>query len=251
MKNFLVLCLLALCFLLTCAMFSGRSFYYVVFENDPAISDTSVYFQDNKIGQIIDQTKNEDKQHILSIGIDKKHNGIMKTNSIFFIKNGALVHGAYKNTGMALSEKAYILGLPSKNSMDWLKRSTQVNDRINYYYVVFEKASELIKEGIYSQGIKIGKVHEKDLGLDNSLIYTISIDKDYFQLMNSGTIFYIEDGTLKYDIYEKSTQRINEKAHVLGFPSKNQLIWFKTKNKFNKFSDISKETITGLLKNFE
>jgi hypothetical protein len=135
--------------------------------------------------------------------------------------------------------------------MDWLKRSTQVNDRINYYYVVFEKASELIKEGIYSQGIKIGKVHEKDLGLDNSLIYTISIDKDYFQLMNSGTIFYIEDGTLKYDIYEKSTQRINEKAHVLGFPSKNQLIWLKTKIKFNKFYDISKETITGLLKNFE
>lgn len=59
--------MVVLSFFLNCAMFSPKSFYYVVFEDNPNITNTKIYSKGIEIGKILDQELSKENKLILTL----------------------------------------------------------------------------------------------------------------------------------------------------------------------------------------
>ncbi|MCP4107976.1 MAG: hypothetical protein GY749_20935 [Desulfobacteraceae bacterium] len=122
-------------------------------------------------------------------------------------------------------------------TMDTVKDVSVDVDKV--YNVIFEKKPPMVKEGIFSKDIEIGKVLSQQLAADNMAIAKISVKKEYASLMKSNVVFYVKDGRLEYEKIGEQGELLSEGAKILGFPGKTSLTWFKTKNKVKNLSNAA------------
>jgi paraquat-inducible protein B len=64
-------------------MFSPKSFYYVVFEDNPNITNTKIYSKGIEIGKILDQELSKENKLILTIAIKSDYKDLIKSDTVF------------------------------------------------------------------------------------------------------------------------------------------------------------------------
>jgi len=115
-------------FFLNCAMFSPKSFYYVVFEDNPNITNTKIYSKGIEIGKILDQELSKENKLILTIAIKSDYKDLIKSDTVFYADDNSLLLNVSETDTQAVPEKSFILGFASQTKLVWFKAKNTLKD---------------------------------------------------------------------------------------------------------------------------
>ena len=115
-------------FFLNCAMFSPKSFYYVVFEDNPNITNTKIYSKGIEIGKILDQELSKENKLILTIAIKSDYKDLIKSDTVFYADDNSLLLNVSETDTQPLPEKSFILGFASQTKLVWFKAKNTLKD---------------------------------------------------------------------------------------------------------------------------
>jgi len=129
--------------------------------------------------------------------------------------------------------------------------SKNVNEAVipqdKIYSVIFEGNPEITDKRIMSSsGTQIGDVLLETPGNSNLTQVKISIKEEHMALIQSNTVFVVNNGYLKTDIIGKTGEPLSEGERLLGFTGKTKLLWFKTKAKVSGLSQAAKNKAEAL-----
>ena len=105
-------------------MSGQQDVYYVMFDSQPSLYDTKVYFLSRPIGEILGNEKIAINGAKLTINIDDAYQDMMKENTVFFENMGKLNYTTIGSLGKAVEPGAKLLGFDSKISLYWFKTRT-------------------------------------------------------------------------------------------------------------------------------
>ena len=120
--------MVVLSFFLNCAMFSPKSFYYVVFEDNPNITNTKIYSKGIEIGKILDQELSKENKLILTIAIKSDYKDLIKSDTVFYADDNSLLLNVSETDTQAVPEKSFILGFASQTKLVWFKAKNTLKD---------------------------------------------------------------------------------------------------------------------------
>lgn len=120
--------MVVLSFFLNCAMFSPKSFYYVVFEDNPNITNTKIYSKGIEIGKILDQELSKENKLILTIAIKSDYKDLIKSDTVFYADDNSLLLNVSETDTQPLPEKSFILGFASQTKLVWFKAKNTLKD---------------------------------------------------------------------------------------------------------------------------
>ena len=115
-------------FFLNCAMFSPKSFYYVVFEENPNVTNTKIYSKGIEIGKILDQDLSKENKLILTIAINSNYKDLIVSDTVFYADDNSLLLNLSETDTQALPEKSFILGFASHSKLVWFKAKNTLRD---------------------------------------------------------------------------------------------------------------------------
>ena len=127
-KKSIFILIVALSFLLTCAMFSPKNFYYVVFEDNPNVENTKIYSKGIEIGKILDQDLSKENKLILTIAINSEYKDLIRSDTLFYADDNFLLLQVSDADTQPLPEKSFILGFASQTKLVWFKAKNAMND---------------------------------------------------------------------------------------------------------------------------
>ena len=119
------------------------------------------------------------------------------------------------------------------------------------FYVIFEKAPNIINDKVISKNFKIGDIKKKELGRDNMVKVTIKIDETYVGMIQTNGVFLADNGRLTYETVGRGYGSLPQKSKILGFANKPAFLWFKTRYHLKKFSDAAIEKAEELYLKFK
>lgn len=120
--------MVSLSFFLNCAMFSPKNFYYVVFEDNPDVTNTKIYSKGIEIGKILDQDLSKENKLILTIAINSDYKDLIKSDTVFYADDNSLLLDVSETETQALPEKSFILGFASQTKLVWFKTKNTLKD---------------------------------------------------------------------------------------------------------------------------
>lgn len=120
--------IMVLSFFLNCAMFSPKSFYYVVFNDNPNVKNTQIYSKGIEIGKILDQDLSKSNKLILTIAINSDYKDLIKSDTLFYADDNSLLLHVSDTDTQALPEKSFILGFASQTKLVWFKAKNTLRD---------------------------------------------------------------------------------------------------------------------------
>lgn len=120
--------MVVLSFFLNCAMFSPKSFYYVVFEDNPNVTNTKIYSKGIEIGKILDQELSKENNLILTIAIKSDYKDLIKSDTVFYADDNSLLLNVSETDTQPLPEKSFILGFASQTKLVWFKAKNTLKD---------------------------------------------------------------------------------------------------------------------------
>ncbi|MDX9963213.1 hypothetical protein [Desulfobacter postgatei] len=126
-KSIFILMVL-LSFFLNCAMFSPKNFYYVVFEENPNVTNTKIYSKGIEIGKILDHELSKENKLILTIAIKSDYKDLIKSDTVFYADDNSLLLNVSESDTQALPEKSFILGFASQTKLVWFKAKNTLKD---------------------------------------------------------------------------------------------------------------------------
>lgn len=115
-------------FFLNCAMFSPKNFYYVVFEDNPNVTNTKIYSKGIEIGKILDHELSKENKLILTIAIKSDYKDLIKSDTVFYADDNSLLLNVSESDTQALPEKSFILGFASQTKLVWFKAKNRLKD---------------------------------------------------------------------------------------------------------------------------
>ncbi len=127
-KNSIFILMVVLSFVLNCAMFMPKNFYYVVFEENPNINNIMIYSKGIEIGKILDQDLSKEDKLILTIAINSDYKDLIKSDTLFYIDENNLSIKVSDTTAELLPEKSYILGFTTQTKLIWFKTKNTFKD---------------------------------------------------------------------------------------------------------------------------
>lgn len=127
-RKLIFILMVALSFFLNCAMFSPKSFYYVVFEDNPNVTNTKIYSKGIEIGKILDQDLSKENKLILTIAINSDYKDLIKSDTVFYADDNSLLLNVSETDAQALPEKSFILGFASQTKFVWFKAKNTLKD---------------------------------------------------------------------------------------------------------------------------
>ncbi|WP_286820265.1 hypothetical protein [Desulfobacter sp. UBA2225] len=120
--------MVVLSFFLNCAMFSPKSFYYVVFEDNPNVTNTKIYSKGIEIGKILDHELSKENNLILTIAIKSDYKDLIKSDTVFYADDNSLLLNVSETDTQAVPEKSFILGFASQTKLVWFKAKNTLKD---------------------------------------------------------------------------------------------------------------------------
>ena len=127
-RKLIFILMVALSFFLNCAMFSPKSFYYVVFEDNPNVTNTKIYSKGIEIGKVLDQDLSKENKLILTIAINSDYKDLIKSDTVFYADDHSLLLNVSETETQALPEKSFILGFASQTKLVWFKAKNTLKD---------------------------------------------------------------------------------------------------------------------------
>lgn len=144
-KKSIFILMVALSFVLNCAMFSPKNFYYVVFEDNPNIKNTKIYSKGIEIGKILDQDLSKENKLILTIAINSDYKELIKSDTLFYADENSLLLNVSDTDTQALPEKSFILGFASQTKLVWFKAKNTLKDFSKAAQIEIQKIVESFK----------------------------------------------------------------------------------------------------------
>ena len=120
-KKSIFILLVALSFFLNVAMFSPKSFYYVVFEDNPNVKNNRIYSKGIEIGKVLDQDLSKENKVILTIAINSDYKNLIKSDTLFYADENSLLLKVSETNALVLPEKSFILSFTSRTTFVWFK----------------------------------------------------------------------------------------------------------------------------------
>lgn len=120
--------MVVLSFFLNCALFSPKSFYYVVFEDNPNVKNTKIYSKGIEIGKILDQDLSKENKLILTIAINSDYKDLIKSDTLFYADENSLLLQVSETDTPTLPEKSFLLGFTSQTKLVWFKAKHALQD---------------------------------------------------------------------------------------------------------------------------
>jgi hypothetical protein len=109
-------------------MFSPKNFYYVVFEENPNVTNTKIYSKGIEIGKILDHELSKENKLILTIAIKSDYKDLIKSDTVFYADDNSLLLNVSESDTQALPEKSFILGFASQTKLVWFKAKNTLKD---------------------------------------------------------------------------------------------------------------------------
>lgn len=103
------------------------------------------------------------------------------------------------------------------------------NTHSDAYDVMFEKQPQLIDDGVYLKGNRIGTVVSNNQDTVPIGQLGVSIDSSFQELMRTNVVFYKSSGKLQLATVGGYGEPLTKETKILGFGSKASLAWFKTR----------------------
>ncbi|MGD8368315.1 MAG: hypothetical protein PVG78_11765 [Desulfobacterales bacterium] len=117
MKRACALTALLLVLFSGCNLSSRDPVYFVMFEEAPRLFDSGVYFQGEKIGEIVARETGPSLAHKVTISVPDRHRDLIQTRTVFFVSAGQLQYAALAAYGEPLPLGSPVLGFTSKAAM--------------------------------------------------------------------------------------------------------------------------------------
>ncbi len=135
MKNILLISLFAIIMLGGCAgkndinsmAIPEDKIYNVIFEGDPKITDQRVMSSGLQIGDILLETPSGSGLTVTKISVQEEHTPLIRSNTVFVVKDGYLNYDTVGNTGEPLFEGGRLLGFTGKAKLLWFKTKAKVS----------------------------------------------------------------------------------------------------------------------------
>ncbi|MFC1828810.1 hypothetical protein ACFL0O_04275 [Thermodesulfobacteriota bacterium] len=102
--------------------------FYVMFEDKPEITNSTVSFNGAEMGKIVSQKLGFDNICEVSVTINNEHVKNMKDNVVFCVSNGRLEYHTFTGSGALLANEAPVLGFSSNLSLSWFKVKNTLNN---------------------------------------------------------------------------------------------------------------------------
>ncbi len=117
MKRACAVAAVALLLLSGCSLASKDPVYFVMFESAPQIFDPGVYFQGEKIGDVVSEQTGDSLIHKVTISVPARYRELIQTRTVFFVSSGRLQGASVAAYGEPLALGSPILGFRSKAAM--------------------------------------------------------------------------------------------------------------------------------------
>ncbi len=85
---------------------------------------------------------------------------------------------------------------------------------------------------------------------DKIVVITIKITNKYKELIKDNGVFYVDEGKLIYETVGDSSSLLQPKSKILGFATKTDFLWFKTKYVLKDFTKTAINKAEELYKEF-
>jgi hypothetical protein len=103
--------------------------YAVMFEGQPSLSTTAVYYQGVEIGEIAAVRAGAGNIIELKVIVDSEFQGLMTEDAVFYPSAGHLEYNRLSPAGGPLEDGAALLGFSSKLAYVWYRVSTALSSR--------------------------------------------------------------------------------------------------------------------------
>jgi hypothetical protein len=119
---------------------SNQEGIQVLFEQNPRIYKTEVYYFGQVIGEVVDQKSGNGSVYKVVIRLVSAYAKDIGRHWVFYVENGCLNAATLNASGQPLAAGARLCGFDSKAALNWFKFRTLLTDRV---YKATQKAESL------------------------------------------------------------------------------------------------------------
>ena len=117
MKRACALAALVLLLISGCNLSSQDPVYHVMFEDPPRLFDSGVYFQGERIGEIVSRETGDSMVHKVTISVSEPYRERIQSRTVSFVSSGMLQYASLAAFGDPLPLGSPVLGFRSKGAL--------------------------------------------------------------------------------------------------------------------------------------